>query len=150
MTWFKTNNLAKLKTRVWSVALLVVLTISSARPRSGAQTMQKGISVELAPTRSAVPVPDADNQDALIITVTDTGGIYFGVDPVASESLGEMLKGRLSQRTQNLYQGRRQGALRLRGQSSGCCTCGRCSGYNSADDSRKHNTDGKGGSAGRN
>ena len=65
--------------------------------------MQKGISVELAPTSSAVPIPDADNQDALIITVTDTGRIYFGIDPVTPDSLAEKLKGRMSNRTQNLY-----------------------------------------------
>jgi biopolymer transport protein ExbD/biopolymer transport protein TolR len=64
--------------------------------------MQKGISVELAPTSSAVPVPDADNQDALIITVTDTGILYFGIDSVTPDSLAEKLKGRPS-RTQNLY-----------------------------------------------
>lgn len=103
MTWVKTNDLAKLKTGVWSVALLVVLTISSALPRSGAQMMQKGIHVDLAATSSAVPLPDADNQDALIITVIDTGRVYFGVDAVASESLREMLRGRLSQRAQSVY-----------------------------------------------
>jgi biopolymer transport protein ExbD len=65
--------------------------------------MQKGISVELAPTNSAVPVPDADNQDALIIAVTDTGRLYLGIDPVTPGSLAEKLKGRLSHRTQSLY-----------------------------------------------
>jgi biopolymer transport protein ExbD/biopolymer transport protein TolR len=65
--------------------------------------MQKGISVELAPTSSAVPVPEADNQNALIVTVTDEGKLYFGIDPVTPGSLAERLKGRLSDRTQNLY-----------------------------------------------
>jgi biopolymer transport protein ExbD len=74
----------------------------SAVPRSSAQALQKGISVELAPTSSAVPVPDADSPDALIITVTDTGKIYFGIDAVTPDSLAEKLKGRLS-RTQGVY-----------------------------------------------
>jgi biopolymer transport protein ExbD len=65
--------------------------------------MQKGISVELAPTSSAVPVPGADNQDAVIITVTDSGKFYLGIDPVAPASLAEKLKARMSDRTQNLY-----------------------------------------------
>ena len=65
--------------------------------------MQKGISVELAPTSSAVPAPDADKPGALIITVTDAGKIYFGIDPVAPGSLAEKLKGRASDRAQNLY-----------------------------------------------
>ena len=101
MRWPKTNS-ARLKNRVWSVALLVSVTAMSAAPQSSAQAMQKGISVQLAPTSSAVPVPDADNQDALIITVTDTGRIYFGIDPVTPDSLAEKLKGRPSRR-QSLY-----------------------------------------------
>jgi biopolymer transport protein ExbD len=103
MSWSKTKNVARLNTAVWNVAALVVLTMLSAFPRSGAQAMQKGISVELALTSSAVPVPAADNQDALITTVTDTGKLYLGIDPVTPESLGEKLKSRLSQRTQSLY-----------------------------------------------
>jgi biopolymer transport protein ExbD len=67
------------------------------------QAMQKGISVELASTSSAVSVPDADSQKALIITVTDTGRLYFGINPVTADALAEQLKGRLSRRTQNLY-----------------------------------------------
>src|SRR3979490_24524 len=101
MRWPKTNS-ARLKNRVWSVALLVSVTAMSAAPRSSAQAMQKGISVELAPTSNAVPVPDADNQDALIITVTDTGRLYFGIDSVTPESLAERLKDRPSRR-KNLY-----------------------------------------------
>ena len=101
MSWLKTN-LARLKNRVWRVALLLVVTRMSAAPRSSAQAMQKGISVELAPTSIAVPVPDADNQDTLIITVTATGRLYFGIDSVTPDSLAEKLKGRPS-RGQNLY-----------------------------------------------
>ena len=56
MSWLKTNNLARSKNRVWSVALLALVTALPAAPRSTSQAMQKGISVELAPTSSAVPV----------------------------------------------------------------------------------------------
>ena len=103
MKWLKTNNLARLNNTVWTLALLVVITLMSAAPRSTAQAMQKGISVELAPTSSAVSVPEADKQDALIVAVTDTGGLYFGIDPVSPNSLAEKLKSRVSQGTQNLY-----------------------------------------------
>src|SRR5260370_26229271 len=103
MSGLGTNNLARLKNRAWTVALLVVVTAVSAAPRSIAQAMQKGISVELAPTSSAVPVPDADKQDALIITVTDAGRLYFGIDPVTPRSLAEKLNIRLSDHRQNLY-----------------------------------------------
>jgi biopolymer transport protein ExbD len=103
MSWSRTNNLARLKSRVWSVALLALVTTLATAPRSKAQVMQKGISVELAPTNSAVPVPDADNPDALIITVTDNGKLYFGLDPVAPGTLAEKLKRRRSDRTRTLY-----------------------------------------------
>jgi biopolymer transport protein ExbD len=103
MSLLKTNNLARLNNGVWSVALLLVVTTMSAAPRSPAQAMQQGISVELAPASSVVPVPDADNADALIITVTDTGRLYFGIDPVPPSSLAEKLKNRLSHGAQSLY-----------------------------------------------
>lgn len=103
MNWPGTSKLARLKMRAWSVAFLVLVTMISAAPRSSAQAMQKGIGVELAPSNSAIALPDADKQDALIITVTDTGRLYFGITPVTPESLVEQLKARLSQRTQNLY-----------------------------------------------
>src|SRR6202035_1800469 len=103
MSWLRTNNLARLKNRVWSAALLALVATLSTSPRSTAQAMQRGISVELAPTSSAVPVPGADNPDALIITVTDSGKFYFGIDLVMPRSLAEKIKGRVFDRTQNLY-----------------------------------------------
>ncbi len=99
----KRNNLARLKNTVGSLALLAVVAAVTLVPRSAAQAMQKGISVELAPTSSAVPVPDADRQDALIITVTDSGRMYFGIDAVTPDSLAEKLKARPSHQTQTLY-----------------------------------------------
>lgn len=92
MNWLQRNNLARLNTAS-SMVLLVVVTTMSAVPRSSAQAVQKGISVELARTSSAVAVPDADNQDALIVTVTESGKLYFGIDPVTVESLVGKLKG---------------------------------------------------------
>lgn len=102
MNRIETNYLARTKRSVWSVAILVGVTMMLAAPRSRAQEMQKGISVELAPTSSAAPVPDADRQDALIVTVTESGKIYFGIDSVAPDSLAEELKDHNS-RTQMIY-----------------------------------------------
>jgi biopolymer transport protein ExbD len=107
MSWLETNYLARTKKTVTkqtglSAAFLAVVTMTLTAPRSTAQAMQKGISVELAPATSAVPVPDADNRDALIITVTESGKVYFGIDPVASDSVAERLKDRQA-RMQNLY-----------------------------------------------
>lgn len=103
MTWLKANNFARLNNRLWSVALLAVVTTVSAAAQSGAPAMQKGISVELVRTSSAVPVPDADNQEALIIAVSGSGGLYLGIDPVTPEALAEKLKAGRSQHAQTLY-----------------------------------------------
>lgn len=97
------RNLARLNGIGWSVAFLVVVTSISTAPRCTAQVMQKGISVQLAPTKSAAPVPEADNPDALIVTVTDTGRIYIGIDPVTPDALAERLTSRLSRHAENLY-----------------------------------------------
>jgi biopolymer transport protein ExbD len=102
MSCFDINTVRE-KRPVWSVIPAVFVIVLFAASSSTAQTMQKGISVELAATSSAVPVPDADHQDALIITVTDTGKLYFGIDAVTPDALAEKLKARPSHHTQTLY-----------------------------------------------
>src|ERR1700756_196069 len=65
-----------------------------------AQAMQMGISVELPVTSNAVPMPDADQEDALIVSVTDDGSVYVGVNPISSAALAEKVRGDLSNRTE--------------------------------------------------
>lgn len=60
--------------------------------------LQKGISVELPVTRSAVPAPDADREDASIVTVTDNGSVYFGIGLTTTAALAEKIRGSLSNR----------------------------------------------------
>lgn len=67
---------------------------------SAAQKLQKGISVELPVTSNAVPVPKADNEDSLIVTVTYDGSVYFGVNPISTTELTEKVKGALSNRAE--------------------------------------------------
>ena len=69
-----------------------------ATPAKG-QAMRKGISVELPVTSSAVPMPDADQEDSLIVSVTDDGSVYFGVDPISPSALAENVKRGLSNGT---------------------------------------------------
>jgi len=65
-----------------------------------AQAMRKGISVELPVTSNAAPMPDADQEDALIVSVTEDGTVYFGVDPISAAGLAEKVKGGLPNRTE--------------------------------------------------
>jgi biopolymer transport protein ExbD/biopolymer transport protein TolR len=62
--------------------------------------MQKGISVELPVTSNAVPIPEADQEDALIVSVTDDGSVYFGVAPISPAALTEKVRDGLSNRTE--------------------------------------------------
>jgi biopolymer transport protein ExbD/biopolymer transport protein TolR len=88
---------------VSGVTFVVLVTVMFAAPMCVAQALQKGISVELAPTGNAAPMPDADNENSLIVTVTGNGSEYFGIDPITPAALAEKITGRLSNQEQKLY-----------------------------------------------
>jgi biopolymer transport protein TolR len=50
-------------------------------------TLRKGISVQMPITTTAVPMPDADKEDALIVTITDDSTVYLRLDPVSPSDL---------------------------------------------------------------
>jgi len=82
----------------------VILATVLFAPRTGnAQQLQKGVSVQLAPTSTASLMPDADNQDAWIVAVTANGTLYFGIAPVTPSELEDKMKSRPRRRDQNLY-----------------------------------------------
>jgi biopolymer transport protein ExbD len=72
---------------------LVAQSEAHARP-----PLQKGISVELPVTSNAVPEPDADGEDASIVTVTDDGRVYLGIALTTPAALAETVKSDLSNR----------------------------------------------------
>jgi biopolymer transport protein TolR len=80
------------------VALAATISphIAAQSPKSAPQVMQQGISVELPVARNAVPMSDADQEDSLIVTVTDDGTAYFAVDPISPSALAEKVRGSLS------------------------------------------------------
>jgi biopolymer transport protein ExbD len=57
-----------------------------------AQNLQAGISVSLPLVSSAMAVPDADKEDALIVTVTEDGDIYLGVEPIEPDAVADKIK----------------------------------------------------------
>jgi biopolymer transport protein ExbD len=65
--------------------------------------MQRGISVELPSTTHAQPMPDADDERALVVSVTDNGTTYLGVDPVTPSALTDQLKASLANRQRKFY-----------------------------------------------
>src|SRR5882672_4423826 len=87
-----------------TLAVGITPSVAAQSQARRAQPMQKGISVELPVTSNDVPMPDADQEDALIVSVTDDGDVYLGVDPISPAALMEKLKGNLSNRTEkHLY-----------------------------------------------
>lgn len=75
--------------------------VSAAGPQKSTQgqarvgesrPMRRGISVNLPVTVSAVPVPKADSDDSVIVTVTHDGSLFLGLNPISPAELAEMVK----------------------------------------------------------
>src|SRR5271169_2783840 len=58
--------------------------------------LQKGVSVDMAKVNSPSPMPDADKEDALLISVMRDGKIFFGTDRVGQDQLTQKVKDRLA------------------------------------------------------
>jgi biopolymer transport protein ExbD len=85
------------------LAVLAETAIVAMGGSGQAPALQKGISVQMATSSNAVPMPEADNENAWIITVTTDGRIYFGPDRVTTEGLAEQMKIRPRNRAARLY-----------------------------------------------
>jgi len=84
------------------VALTLAAPLAVAQSES-TPTLRPGISVQMVVTANAASMPAADNEDALVVTVTDSGSIYFGINPIATTALTERVKSDISNREQKLY-----------------------------------------------
>jgi biopolymer transport protein TolR len=82
------------------VALTLITGVTPSVAAQSQQAMRKGISVELPVTKNAVAMPDADQGDAVIVSVTDGGGVYLGVNPISPVALAETVKRGLANRTE--------------------------------------------------
>jgi biopolymer transport protein ExbD len=84
------------------VALLLAIVLFTAGVGK-TQQLQPGVSVQLPTTTGAASVPEADNADAWIVTVTENNDLYFGVDPITPQGLLDAMKIRPRIRGQELY-----------------------------------------------
>lgn len=84
---------------------LIALTFAAVVPCASAQSpeLRKGISVRMAVTRNASPMPEADAEDAWVVTVAADGRLYFGADPMAPDQLADWMKTHPRNREANLY-----------------------------------------------
>ncbi len=86
-----------------AVAIGHVVEKSANASQQLAPALQKGVSVTMANASNAQPMPEADNADAWIVTVTASGQLYFGVDPLTPSALQERMVRSPHKRGQKLY-----------------------------------------------
>jgi len=86
-----------------SVAIGHVVEQSANASQESAPALQQGVSVKMAGASNARPMPEADDADAWIITITANGQLYFGIDPLTSAALRERMIRTPRKRTQRLY-----------------------------------------------
>src|SRR5947209_4309903 len=86
-----------------SVCLSVLLTTVLHYAGAQSPALRKGVNVQMAVTRNASPMPEADNQDAWIVTVTADSALYFAADPMTLDQLAEWMKSHPRNRDARLY-----------------------------------------------
>ena len=60
--------------------------------------LQKGVSVDMAKVNNPEQMPDADKEDALLVSDTRDGQVYFGTDQINVDNLTSKVKDRLANR----------------------------------------------------
>lgn len=68
-----------------------------------AQQLRKGVSVQMAQTSHAKPMPAADEQDAWVVSVTADGKLFFGAEPVPDQGLADVMIRTPHRRDQGIY-----------------------------------------------
>ena len=63
--------------------------------------LQKGVSVDMAKVNSPTAMEDADKEDALLVSITRDGKVYFGTDQITVDNLTTKVKDRLATNPQN-------------------------------------------------
>jgi len=74
------------------VSIVAVMTTAAFTQSVAEIPLQRGISVDLPVSSNAVAVPAADKEDALVVTVTHSSSVYFGVNPIRMADLGMVVR----------------------------------------------------------
>jgi biopolymer transport protein ExbD len=77
-----------------TLSISMMPSISAHLPAAAraAQELRRGISVRLAATHNAVPMPDADQAGSVIVSVTRNGRVFLGIEPVSPAVLADSIK----------------------------------------------------------
>jgi DNA-binding transcriptional regulator YhcF (GntR family)/biopolymer transport protein ExbD len=60
--------------------------------------MQRGIAVDQPVMHNAVPIPEADKEDAVVVTLTQDGSVYLGINRTSIASFSKEIRNTLSNR----------------------------------------------------
>jgi len=85
------------------LSVLAGVAIFAANKPGQSPALQRGISVQMATINHATPMPEADRENAWIVTVATDGQVYFGTDQVTTEGLAEQMKTHPRNRDAKLY-----------------------------------------------
>ena len=86
-----------------SVCLVTLLATVIHYGRAQNPPMRQGVSVEMATTKNAAAMPEADKADAWIVAITADGRLYFGVKAVTSDQLFEEMEATPRKRDAKLF-----------------------------------------------
>lgn len=86
----------------------VALTLAGGTLLVAAQTadvpMQRGIIVDQPVMHNAVAIPEADKEDAVVVTLTQDGSVYLGIHRTSMAALSEEIRNAFSNRNaQTVY-----------------------------------------------
>lgn len=73
-------------------AFLSVAIGQSAPQSISTPTLRKGINVQMAVTKNAVAVPEADKEDALVVVMTQNGALYLITKPMTASAMEKRIK----------------------------------------------------------
>lgn len=85
------------------VCLMLATITAAAQSQARTPPLRKGVHVQMPVTRTAVQVPEADNEDAWVVTVAADGTLYFGADAMRLDQLAEWIKTHPRNRDAMLY-----------------------------------------------
>jgi biopolymer transport protein TolR len=61
--------------------------------------LQHGVSVDMAKVNNPTQMPDADKEDALLVSVMRNGDVFFGTDKITVDNLTSKVKDRLANKS---------------------------------------------------
>ncbi|MGA9717938.1 MAG: biopolymer transporter ExbD [Acidobacteriaceae bacterium] len=61
--------------------------------------VQNKVNVDLTKSVDAIPMPDADHEDSVVVAVTRDGHVYLGANQIASADLGPKITDMLQNKT---------------------------------------------------